>query len=57
MKKTYIMPNCKYAELDNFELIAQSEIKKIETPIEGEVDILSRDQDKTGSSSLWDSEW
>lgn len=57
MKKTYIMPNCKYAELDIFELIAISNggtAELYEGPISGEGEILSRDG---GSTNLWDQEW
>lgn len=57
MKKTYIIPNCKYAELDAADaLLTGSEIMgKSVNPIDNENAILVKED--ISRRSLWDEEW
>lgn len=57
MKKTYIMPNCKYAELDNtVSLLADSLIGN-----EGQLGTGTTDEQESRTEitdiNLWDKEW
>lgn len=57
MKKTYIIPNCKSAEMEAFELIAESNLRMMKASIENEGDILVKEQQSFDSNNIWDTEW
>ncbi len=57
MKKTYIIPNCKSAEMETFELIAFSMVKSKAGSIQSEDEILVKEQQSFDSNNIWDTEW